>query len=181
MAKKFLISDMHFGHSRIIEYENRPFKKVEDMDAEIIKNWNDTVHRDDIVFVLGDVSFYSKEKTKSIILYLRGRKSLILGNHDTGRSESFWKDAGFEFVSKYPICIDGFYWLSHEPMYLSSAMPYVNIHGHIHSKTMSTEKMPNQYVNVSVEQVGYKPVDFENIKGIFVNDIIKASKEDIVL
>lgn len=167
LSKRFLISDMHFGHSRIMEYEERPFEKVEDMDEVIIKNWNDVVHKDDIIFVLGDVSFYPKEKTKQIISQLKGRKFLILGNHDMGRSETFWKDVGFEFVSKYPICVDEFYWMSHEPMYLSSTMPYVNVHGHIHSKIMSTDKQPNQYVNVSVERVGYKPIDFEDIKRMF--------------
>lgn len=167
MSKRYLISDMHFGHSRIMEYENRPFEKVEDMDAEIIRNWNETIHSNDIVFVLGDVSFYPKDKTKSIISGLKGRKFLILGNHDMGRSETFWKEAGFEFVSKYSICVDEFYWLSHIPMYLSSAMPYVNIHGHIHSNTMTTEKLPNQYINVSVERIGYKPIDFEDIKRVF--------------
>lgn len=167
MSKRYLISDMHFGHNRIIEYENRPFETVKFMDLAIIKNWNEVVHKEDLVFVLGDVSFYSKEKTKSVVSKLMGRKFLILGNHDTSNSEDFWKEVGFEFISKYPICIDEFFWLSHEPMYLSSAMPYVNIHGHIHSKTMSTEKMPNQYVNVSVEQIGYKPIDFEVIKNRF--------------
>lgn len=170
MSKRYLISDMHFGHSCIIEYEERPFKNVEDMDLKIIKNWNEIIHKDDIIFILGDVSFYNKEKTKHIISQLKGRKFLILGNHDMGRPETFWKDVGFEFVSKYPICIDEYYWLSHEPMYLSSAMPYVNIHGHIHSKTISTNKEPNQYVNISVEHIGYKPIDFDIIKKRFIID-----------
>lgn len=170
MSRRFVISDTHFGHSRIMEYESRPFETVEAMDDFIIKKWNETVRDDDIVFVCGDVSFYSKEKSKEIFDQLKGRKFLIVGNHDSQRSESFWKEVGFEFVSKYPICVDEFYWLSHEPMYLTSAMPYVNIHGHIHSQTMSTDKEPNQYVNVSVEHTGYKPIDFEVIKKSFHTD-----------
>ena len=170
MAKRYLIADTHFGHARIMEYENRPFENVEAMDAKISENWNSVVHRDDIVFVLGDVSFYPKEKTTEIISKLKGRKFLILGNHDTGRSETFWKYAGFEFVSRYSICVDNFYWLSHEPMYLCSSMPYVNIHGHIHNNIMSTEKQPNQYVNVSVERIGYKPIDFDDIKKVFIDE-----------
>jgi calcineurin-like phosphoesterase family protein len=39
-------------------------------------------------------------------------------------------------------------------------MPYVNIHGHIHSKSMDG----NQHINISVEQIGYKPINFECIK-----------------
>ena len=135
MLNQWLIADMHLGHENIIKYEDRPFEDAATMDTAIMANWNRVVKRDDIVFVLGDVSFYPRTKTTQIITSLAGRKGLILGNHDAGRSESFWKDAGFEFVSRYPICVDGFFWLSHEPMFFTAAMPYVNIHGHIHAKT----------------------------------------------
>ena len=167
MAKRYFISDMHFGHENIIKYENRPFESSAAMDAAIVGNWNKAVKKDDLVYVLGDVSFYPKEKTAQIISSLSGRKLLVLGNHDMRHSEKFWKDVGFEFVSRYPICLDGFYWLSHDTMFLTSSMPYVNIHGHIHSKTMSTNSEPNQYVNVSVEQIDYTPVFFEDIKKRF--------------
>lgn len=167
MAERYLISDMHFGHGNIIKYENRPFADATEMDAVMIKNWNSIVRTDDLVYVLGDVSFYPKEKTHEIMKQLNGHKLLILGNHDLGRSETFWKDVGFEFVSKYPVCLDDFYWLSHEPMFLTASMPYVNIHGHIHSKTMSTNTTPNQYVNVSVEHTNYTPLDFKTIKKVY--------------
>ena len=167
MVKKWLISDMHFGHGNIIKYENRPFSSAEQMDQHITENWNATVKPDDMIFVLGDVSFYPKEKTAEIIQSLHGRKYLIMGNHDLARSETFWKEVGFSFVSRFPICIDSFYWLSHEPMFLSSAMPYVNIHGHIHSKIMSTDTEPNQYVNVSVECIQYTPIFFDTIKNVY--------------
>jgi len=158
---------MHFGHENIIKYENRPFANAAEMDATIIENWNKTVKPDDLVFVLGDVSFHSKERTTEIITSLFGRKMLIYGNHDTNFDENFWRSAGFEFVSRYPICLDEFYWLSHEPMFLTTSMPYANIYGHIHSKTMNTGVEPNQYVNVSVEHINYTPVLFEEIKKRF--------------
>jgi len=165
MAKRFLISDMHFGHSNILNYEKRPFEDVSIMDKAIINNWNSIVkHKDDIVFVLGDVSFYPKEETAKIIGQLRGQKRLILGNHDKGRSVKFWHDVGFKEVYHYPVCVDDFYWLSHEPMYLTSTMPYVNVHGHIHSQVISTDGEVNQYFNVSVERIDYTPIDFEKIK-----------------
>lgn len=167
MAERYLISDMHFGHGNIIKYENRPFADATEMDAVMIRNWNNVIRTDDLVYVLGDVSFYPKEKTHEIMQQLNGHKLLILGNHDLGRSETFWKDVGFEFVSKYPVCLDEFYWLSHEPMFLTASMPYVNIHGHIHSKIMSTNTTPNQYVNVSVEHTNYTPLDFKTIKKVY--------------
>lgn len=156
--KRYVISDPHFGHTNIIRYESRPFPSLEAMDAAIIYRWNDTVHPNDLVFVLGDVSFYPRSKTKEIIQSLHGRKYLIMGNHDKF-SVSAWRDIGFEFVSKYPIIVDEFYVMSHAPVYMNDTMPYLNIHGHTHSRTLN-----GNYYNVCVETQDYTPVLFDSIK-----------------
>lgn len=39
----FVTSDTHFNHARIIELAGRPFSTVEEMDAELIRRWNETV------------------------------------------------------------------------------------------------------------------------------------------
>jgi len=156
----YLISDCHFGHKNIMLYEKRPFETIEEMDSHIIKCWNNKVNKHDTVYFLGDVSFYGKEKTREIINSLNGRKFLIMGNHDRAHSMIWWKDAGFEWVSKWPILFKKWYILSHEPIYLNENMPYVNVHGHIHSKKYTSP----QYINISVEQINYTPVDFEAIR-----------------
>ncbi len=63
-------------------------------------------------------------------------------------------------MSEYPIVYGGFFFLSHEPMYMNKHMPYVNIHGHIHGQKYEG----TQYVNVSVEHWDYTPVPFDTIK-----------------
>lgn len=160
MQNVFMISDMHFGHQNIMKYENRPFANVDEMDSTIINNWNNTVKKDDKVFVLGDVSFYNKEKTTEIIKKLNGYKFLILGNHDNARSINWWKETGFDEVIKYSIIYNEFYILSHEPVYLNENMPYANIHGHIHHLKYDSK----QFFNVSVECINYTPINFEDIK-----------------
>ncbi|MDF2717919.1 MAG: metallophosphatase [Paenibacillus sp.] len=146
MADVFFISDHHFGHKHIIDFESRPFGNVEEMTETMIARWNAVVGTDDLVFHLG------------------GTKTLIMGNHDRGRSRSWWLDAGFHEVSEYPIVYGGFFFLSHEPMYMNKHMPYVNIHGHIHGQKYEG----NQYVNVSVEHWDYTPVSFGEIKRMVV-------------
>ncbi len=162
----YLLSDNHFWHTNIIAYENRPFKNVEDMNAYMIKQWNSVVNRDDIVYYLGDFAFSGKTATMEILSQLNGRKILIKGNHDRRKSDTWWKSVGFSDVINGGVILDNFYLLSHQPLYMNESMPYVNIHGHIHSKKMEG----NQYFNVSVEHWDYVPVSFEMIKAIYQND-----------
>ena len=78
----FYIADMHFGHKNIIRYDNRPFGSVEEMDKALIQLWNETVGSDDIVYILGDFSWYKEDKTAFILGCLKGHKVLVKGNHD---------------------------------------------------------------------------------------------------
>jgi calcineurin-like phosphoesterase family protein len=166
-------SDTHFDHENIIAYEGRPFKNPSDMESIIRTNWNATVGKSDKVFFHGDFSLYQKkERVQTLLGRLHGRKILIMGNHDHSKSANWWRDAGFEEVYKYPILYDGFYILSHVPVYLGKTTPYVNIHGHIHSKMMTG----GNYVNVSAEATDYKPVNFKDIKKMF--DIHKEDKTE---
>lgn len=164
MPKVFMISDHHFGHKNIIDFESRPFADVDEMTGVMIDRWNSVVGKEDKVFHLGDFSFLNREKTREIASQLNGSKFLILGNHDRGRTRKWWMDVGFEEVSEYPIVYGGFYFLSHEPMYMNKTMPYVNIHGHIHGQKYEGA----QYFNVSVEHWDYTPIDFEEIQRLTV-------------
>ena len=161
--RTYLISDLHFGHKNIIDYESRPFEDLDHQDKCLIDNWNAVIGKHDMVFVLGDFSFYGKEKTKQIVSKLNGHKLLVMGNHDKGRTVSWWRDAGFDEVSYYPIMINDFIILSHEPVYLNPKMPYVNIHGHIHSNSIQSNGT-NQYFNVCIDANAYYPTDLESIK-----------------
>ena len=90
--KNFVTSDLHFGHKNIIKYENRPFQNIEEMDMTIIDIWNNTVSKEDTVYILGDFSWYKGEKTNLVLKQLKGNKILIRGNHD----ENFLKDIKFD-------------------------------------------------------------------------------------
>ena len=152
--KIFAISDTHFGHSKIIEYCNRPFANVEEMDQKLIKNWNETVSNNDIILHLGDFALCGKERIKEIVSKLNGKKILILGNHDN-YSEQFYRDAGFHTVSRFPILYNDFYLLSHAPLTLSDKLPYASIYGHVHNDSRYVDTANTKCV--SVERIGYRP------------------------
>lgn len=71
--RRFIISDTHFGHANIIDYCNRPFRDVFDMDETLIRNWNEVVGKDDLVYHLGDFAFHKdKEDLMGLLSRLHG-------------------------------------------------------------------------------------------------------------
>ena len=68
----WITSDTHLGHSRIIQYTNRPFPDVGAMDEALIANWNDRVKDDDTVYHLGDFCFGPTRVAVAYFARLRG-------------------------------------------------------------------------------------------------------------
>jgi len=84
----YFTSDMHLGHKNIIEYSNRPFSHVDEMDEEIISRFNSVVKPDDIVYDLGDTFFYSP------IWYTQRFNAPLIrikGSHDHGIDEPYMR------------------------------------------------------------------------------------------
>lgn len=162
MENIYFMADTHFGHKNIIEYENRPFKTVEEMDNVLINNWNKVVKSNNKIFFLGDFSFYNKEKTIQICNKLNGRKIMIKGNHDNN-SNKYYFDCGFENVIEYPIILENFWILSHEPMYINSNMPYANLFGHVHNNKIYCDYSEQSFC-VCAERINYTPIEFNDIK-----------------
>ena len=163
MSKVWLISDNHFNHQKIIEYCNRPFKTVEQMNEEMIKKWNSVVKEDDKIYHLGDFGFGSKEQIANIISKLNGRIFLILGNHDN-HTPQWYRDAGVKEVYDHPIIIKDFIVLSHapQPFICDSRTPYVNFFGHVHDSEMFKTYGPRHFC-ACVERHDYKPVNIEEV------------------
>ena len=80
----YYIADLHFGHVNILNFQssNRSYSSIEEMDQDLIRNWNDVVSEDDDVYILGDFGFKSRYDWKTYVDQLKGRKHLIIGNHD---------------------------------------------------------------------------------------------------
>ncbi|MBQ1685907.1 MAG: metallophosphoesterase family protein [Ruminococcus sp.] len=130
----FYIADMHFGHKNILKYDKWPFADTGQMDAEIIRRWNERVGGDDTVYVLGDAFFKGEERSIEIMQRLNGHKRLIRGNHDrnNGKLLKLW-----ESVSEYEEIKDGEHLvvLSHYPMlfYNHQHDGAVMLYGHVHN------------------------------------------------
>lgn len=91
-------SDIHFNHTAVIGFCDRPFTSVEEMNEAIIQNWNKVVKKDDLCIFVGDIFMYTKlEEMKNILSRMNGdRKILVIGNHDKERNRMI--TAGFSLV-----------------------------------------------------------------------------------
>ena len=78
----FLSADLHIGHRRIIEYCNRPFSDVHEMNKTLVSNHNYLVKQDDIVIHAGDFTLQGYNKFKEYLTFLNGRHIFVKGSHD---------------------------------------------------------------------------------------------------
>lgn len=80
---RYFTSDLHIGHSRIIEYANRPFVDVDEMNATIIDNINSTVRPEDTLIILGDIVMGTMTRNLPLLGAIRCRRVMLHpGNHD---------------------------------------------------------------------------------------------------
>ncbi len=78
----YFTSDLHFGHRAIIDFCNRPYFNVHEMEKDLIDNINSAVNSNDCLYVLGDFAFTNGEHIKSILPRINCPVVLIRGNHD---------------------------------------------------------------------------------------------------
>ena len=167
MPNIFLISDMHLGHIGVTQFLNqygnklRPWDNIDEMDEALISNWNKVVGPKDKVYNLGDVIINRKHFHK--LSRLNGEKVLVKGNHDIFRLEEYTPH--FKDIRAYHV-LDNII-MSHIPVHPDSKGRFKgNVHGHLHSNNVMIDKNRKDpyYFNVSVEQISYTPIAFENIR-----------------
>jgi calcineurin-like phosphoesterase family protein len=78
----YFTADLHLGHEKIIEYCNRPFKSLQEMDETIIHNWNSVIKNDDLVYFLGDFHWGNTSGFRKYADRLNGSIYFIPGSHD---------------------------------------------------------------------------------------------------
>ena len=163
----YFISDLHLGHKSVIDMCRRPFADVEEMNEALIAAWNGRVRKNDHVYIVGDFSFRSDVSPEEYLKRLKGRKHLIIGNHDRtwiGKIDlaKYFEDWTSMLVTDFG---KGKTTLCHFPM-LAFEGKYL-IHGHMHNNTNRTywsylRTMDNAF-NAGVDINGFMPVTFEEL------------------
>ncbi len=175
MTETWFISDHHLQHKRFLEMVDkhnclvRPeFENIDHMNEFIIEAHNEVVAENDIVWFLGDVVWKDNLESIELLKRFNGKLNLTPGNHDdvvfllnTGlfRECVLWKK--FELGDKKFLA-------SHVPLAHNDILTRCdyNIHGHTHEVCVLDDKGHDdpRYINVSVEQTGYYPVNMDQIK-----------------
>ncbi len=156
MNNIFVIGDTHFSHENIIKYCDRPYSSIEEMNENLVQNWNEVVGEEDTVIMVGDFALGKREEVIKYGQQLNGRKILVRGNHDRA-TDTLFTEAGFITVHKKPLALDfdgTKIIFSHAPL---NPTEHINVHGHIHSSCIQ-EPGDELHYCVCVEAIGYKPI-----------------------
>jgi len=174
----WLTADNHFGHTKIIEYTNRPFASVDEMDSEMISRWNERVKIGDLVYHLGDFTLSNYDGFQYYLSKLNGTVFFVPGGHDLRWLKSHKKNPSTE---KYTIIEklstinirDVELVLCHYPLLSWEKSHYgtIHLHGHSHGSVGC--------IGVSSNGNGVKPgyrmdvgVDCNNFYPISITDIL---------
>jgi calcineurin-like phosphoesterase family protein len=154
----FFTSDTHFGDHRVLNLYPRPFATTGEMDAELVRRWNEIVGPDDEVWHLGDFA-RTPRLAEAILGQLNGVKYLIWGNNDGDPRRA----QGWASVAPYAeIERDGcFLVLCHYPFrsWNRQHRGSLNLHGHSHGRMAP---LPRQF-DVGVDVWDYRPVQIASL------------------
>lgn len=183
MQKTFFTGDLHFGHENVLRFDGRPFQTVEEMDAELIRRWNNKVGKGDLVYVLGDLIWKTKnDDAPGLLRRLNGQIILIKGNHDRFLHNAKAKAvlAGVKDYDDIAVtledgtmkrCILSHYFI---PMYNGHRYEAIHLHAHSHFTDEAdweidfTDKLNAAGIRSEVYNVGcmywnYEPVTLDEI------------------
>ena len=153
----WLWSDLHLGDYMAPGSFGRPFDNVPEMDDALFEAWHQTVGADDTIIVAGDVMLGSpkdRPKRTQRIIEAPGYKILIYGNHDQNGLGGIVTDGFDEAHLAVRLAGDPVLVVTHIPL---AEVPddTVNVHGHTHHHQAASGT--NRYINISVEQLEYRP------------------------
>lgn len=182
MNQRFFISDLHFSHANILKYDNRPYSDIVEHDKVLIERWNSVVTDEDEVYMLGDIGWCNPNKMAEILKQLKGKKTLIIGNHDKEYiKKSYIKELFVEIVPYKELYLDKktLLSLSHYPIQFFNKHTHGGYHfyGHVHNSfeenmvqhwKRETEELYNVKLNMinvgaMMPWINYYPRTFEEI------------------
>lgn len=155
-------SDLHLGDVASALAFGRPFRTADEMDRTLFEAWDDLVGPTETIICLGDAALDGSTLAHHQHEWENapGHKWLVLGNHDVDPVNHVRPLAVDRSVMALAAPGNPPLLLTHVPL-LQVPAGCVNVHGHIHQADSPTW---HRHVNVSVEQLDYRPVRLSDIR-----------------
>lgn len=154
----FFTADEHYGHKNILDYSDRPFGSVEEMDAALIKRHNSVVQRGDLVIHIGDFSLVPSAKLvqQRYVRKLKGDHIFLVGDHDKWLNKEIHRRF---YTLQTP---DFLYVCLHWPLRSWPAMRFgsYHLHGHSHGRL----PVSGRSIDVGVDNWNYYPVPAQDVR-----------------
>lgn len=167
----YFTADTHFNHKNIIQYSNRPFQSVEEMNQSLIDNINALVKSNDELYHLGDFAFGNVEKFRRQI----NCKNLhiIFGNHDREarlNKHLFSSYSDFREIKVFGKSIT----LCHYAMRVWNKSHHGAYHLYGHSHGSLPDDPNSRSFDCGVDCHGYKPISFDEVTQLMSKKTWKA-------
>jgi len=164
----YITSDTFFGRQQILDIANRTkFSSLSEMESALVKNWNKTVGKDDVVFHLGNFA-WDPLTARKILRKLNGNILFMLGHCDDAIVEVVNEFKNIDLLEDQIIKIDKHdLILCHYPLEVwpGKEQGVTHIHGHtVYSH--QTDLRVQKRVNICTDFWGYSPVKISTIKDI---------------
>ena len=162
-----LISDTFFGRTSLAK--QRGFSSAEEMDNQIIENWNDKVKPDDIVWHLGNFC-WDVISGENAIQRLNGNINIIQSEIDICFNDMFSIHGINKFQGYFILESDNVV-MSHWPMADWPAKIKDSLHLHGGNKKYKSELMTEKRFNVNCELWSLGPISMHALNDI--KDMVK--------
>ena len=164
----YITSDTFFGRRQILEIANRSkFSTLIDMENTLVKNWNKSVKKDDVVFHLGNFA-WDPLTARKILRRLNGNIIFMLGHCDDAIVEVINEFKNIDLIEDQIVKIDRHdLILCHYPLEVwpGKESGVVHIHGHtVYSH--KTDLRVQKRINICTDFWGYSPVKISTLKDI---------------
>lgn len=164
----FLTSDTFFGRHNILQIANRTkFRNIEEMNNQLIKNWNKKVKKNDTVVHLGNFA-WDADTARYTLEKLNGKIFFLLGNNDYAIDEIAEEYDNVSIIENEILHLsDHDLVLSHYPLEVWNGKEAGVIHAHGHTVfSHPTDLRVHKRFNMCTDFWDFSPIKLSSIKDI---------------
>lgn len=186
MAMRFYTADFHLGMEGILEYEDRPFQTIAQMNRALVNDCNEQAQVGDIIYHLGDLASWKQDRGKAGLsakpMEIVGEQVdamflNIRGNHDiNNKVVSVCESMRCHLGKRYPNVS-----MSHYPSYDTRSDGHfqkgdIHLCGHVHKRWRHCLDLSRNVlnINVGVDVWNYHIVS-EDLLVDYLNKLFKLS------